>query len=118
MASLPPQRRRYEIHNRVGVGGFGEVYRATMHTGSVQLNVAIKLLHDEYGADEQAGLRLRDEALFLAALRHPCIVRVIDLVKLRGRLALITEFAEGEDLRGVLSLADVLFQSKNTHSAK
>ncbi|NCG19234.1 MAG: protein kinase [Rhodobacterales bacterium] len=91
------------MRHRVGIGGFGEVYRATMYTGAVQLDVAVKLLHAEYALDEQAELRLRDEARFLAALRHPCIVRVIDLVRLDGRLALVTEFEDGEDVRSLIS---------------
>ena len=46
--------------------------------------------------------RLRDEAHLLSALHHRSIVQVLDLVEIRERLALVTEYIEGADLYQVL----------------
>jgi serine/threonine protein kinase len=42
--------------------------------------------------------RLRDEGRMLAILDHPCIVRVIEMTLIRGRVALVTEYLDGVDL--------------------
>lgn len=101
-----PQRsvgRTFRFVACLGRGGFGEVYRATMtDRGGVRTDVAVKVLHDEVDADGQSVRRLRDEAHVLSALRHPAILKVHDLVSLDGRVALVTEFVDGEDLSALL----------------
>jgi serine/threonine protein kinase len=103
-APLPtPTARRFRFVECLGRGGFGEVYRAAMtDRGGVRTDVAVKVLHDEVKETSQAVRRLRDEAHALAALRHPAILRVLDLVTLEGRVALVTEYVEGEDLTSLI----------------
>jgi len=97
---LPP---RFEFIDCLGRGGFGEVYRARMHTSSgVQRLVAVKVLHERARDVPSAIRRLRDEAHLLAALHHRSIVQVLDLVEIQERLALVTEYIEGADLDQVL----------------
>ena len=80
----------------LGKGGFGEVYRATMVSpGGLKSDVAVKLLHK---ASPDALRRLRDEGRLLASLSHPAILRVHDLASVGGRVALITEYVDGDDL--------------------
>ena len=107
VGSMPPpsdflptgDRRQFHIHNCLGSGGFGEVYRATMKSaGGVQTEVAVKVLHATLDAKSQAVQRLRDEGKLLGILNHPAILRVTDLVSLEGRIALVTEYVEGADL--------------------
>ncbi|MCA9489398.1 MAG: serine/threonine protein kinase [Myxococcales bacterium] len=96
-------KRRFRFVECLGRGGFGEVYRAAMtDRGGVRTDVAVKVLHEEVDPASQAVRRLRDEAHVLAALRHPSILRVYDLVVLEGRVALVTEFVDGQDLTGLL----------------
>ena len=91
--------RRFHVHTCLGRGGFGEVYRATMSSsGGVQSEVAVKILREDIDPGSEAVKRLRDEGRLLGALRHPAILHVHDLVLLEGRVALVTEFIEGEDL--------------------
>src|SRR5688572_17927020 len=79
------RQRQFRIHHCLGRGGYGEVYRATMVApGGIENDVAVKLL--------------RDEGRLLSVLRHPAILRVFDLALLDGRVGLVTEFVEGEDL--------------------
>lgn len=96
--------RQFEFMERLGSGASGEVYRAVMSgaSGDVRTPVAIKLLKEDLKDSVRWGERLRDEARMLAALDHPNIVRVIDLVPLAGHNALITEYVEGADLGGLI----------------
>ncbi|MFT4621644.1 MAG: serine/threonine protein kinase [Myxococcota bacterium] len=91
--------RQFEFLTCLGRGGFGEVYRAMMvNSGGLSTEVAIKLLRSDIGLGDEAIARLRDEGQLLALLRHPAILRVIDLTEIDGRVGMITEYIEGEDL--------------------
>ena len=94
---------RFEFIDCLGRGGFGEVYRARMHTApGVHQLVAIKVLNDRARDVPKAIQRLRDEAHLLSALHHRSIVQLLDLVEIRERLGLVTEYIEGADLYQVL----------------
>ena len=102
-------KRQFHIHNCLGSGGFGEVYRATMKSaGGLQTEVAVKVLHATLDAKSQAVQRLRDEAKLLGILNHPAILRVTDLVSLEGRIALVTEYVEGADLAECFTAHDAI----------
>ena len=75
---------RYLVEAPVARGGFGLVYRAR-HTG-LDAPVALKVLTPPEHRADDAGLveRFRQEARTLAALRHPAIVRVLDVGALDG----------------------------------
>ncbi len=88
----------FELHGCIGVGGFGEVYRATMVVNGTPREVAVKILHPGIDPTAQAIQRLQDEAFLLGMLQHPSIIRVVDLLQYRKRLALVTEYVDGEDL--------------------
>ncbi len=66
----------------------------------VKTTVAVKVLREGLDANSQAMRRLRDEARMLGAMDHPSILKVYDLTQLGGRLALVTEFVNGQDLEG------------------
>jgi serine/threonine protein kinase len=102
-ARPPENPRRFRFHRCLGRGGFGEVYRATMwRDGGVSTEVAVKVLSADLDPDSDAVKRLKDEGRLLGALSHPGIVKVFDLVVLNGRVSLVTEFVEGQDLHHVL----------------
>ena len=64
----------YEIVERLGAGGMGEVYRAR----DLKLNrdVALKLLLDSIATSHEHVVRLSREAQTLAALNHPHIAQI------------------------------------------
>ncbi len=95
----PESPRHFRIHSCLGRGGHGEVYRATMwREGGVTTEVAVKVLLAELDPESIEVRRLKDEGRLLGALRHPAILEVFDLVLLGGRVALVTEYIEGQDL--------------------
>jgi serine/threonine-protein kinase len=71
----PHAGERYDVHELLGRGGMGAVYRATDRL--LQRNVALKVLPPEL---EQQDIvrRLEREARVLASLEHPGIVAVHD----------------------------------------
>ncbi len=92
----PPTRLgRYEILERVGSGGMGEVFRARDgETGEI---VAVKLLLD--ARNVRSSERMRREAMALAGIVHPGVVRFRDVGEEDGQLFLCMEWVEGETLR-------------------
>ncbi|HEX5294415.1 MAG TPA: serine/threonine-protein kinase, partial [Streptosporangiaceae bacterium] len=67
---------RYELVARIGVGGYGEVWRGT--DSVLARPVAIKLLQAEHTVVPEAMMRFRAEARHAGALSHPCIAHVYD----------------------------------------
>jgi serine/threonine protein kinase len=97
------RQRQFRIHHCLGRGGFGEVYRATMVApGGISSDVAVKLLRVDVDPGGEAVRRLRDEGRLLSVVRHPAILRVFDLALLDGRIGLVTEYVEGEDLASLI----------------
>ena len=67
---------RYELGDRLGVGGLSTVVRA--FDARLERDVAIKLLAEHLADDSQFVTRFRREALAVARLVHPNIVQVFD----------------------------------------
>ena len=86
----------YEIIASIGVGGMGEVYRATDTTLGRQ--VAIKILPDAFASDAERMARFEREAKTLASLNHPHIAAIYGFEKSAGMHALVMELVEGPTL--------------------
>ena len=92
---------KYRIESKLGEGGMGAVYSATrLLIGDV---VAIKVLHTDQVADQQAVERFRREAQAAARLKHPNVVTIHDFGVTNKNLAyLVMEMVEGESLRSII----------------
>jgi eukaryotic-like serine/threonine-protein kinase len=90
----------FRIDGLIGVGGMGEVYRAT--DTNLGRAVAIKVLPDAVAADPERLARLAREARVLAALNHPNIAAIYGLEQAEGLRALILELVEGQTLAQTL----------------
>ena len=88
---------RYEIEELVGHGGMSSVYKA--HDSLLERNVALKVLHEQYNADEDFVERFKREARSVAQLQHPNIVTVIDRGEEEGRQYIVFEYIDGENLK-------------------
>jgi serine/threonine-protein kinase len=88
---------RYELVRVVGSGGMSTVHCA--FDTLLERNVALKILHDQYGEDEAYVERFRREARAVAQLSHPNIVTVIDRGEEDGKQFIVFELVEGENLK-------------------
>ena len=91
---------RYRLDERIGVGGMGEVWRAT----DILLSrpVAVKLLHLAQVSDPVSQQRFRTEAQITAALSHPNIAQVYDYGEQDGFSFLVMELITGESLSAII----------------
>jgi eukaryotic-like serine/threonine-protein kinase len=105
---------RYELGDRLGVGGMSTVVSA--FDRRLERPVAVKLLAEHLADDEQFVARFRREALSAARLVHPNVVQVFDfgLDQRSGRHFIVMELVSGQSgaeiLRdeGVLSVQEAL----------
>nr|MBA3477756.1 protein kinase [Lautropia sp.] len=95
----------YEIAAQIGVGGMGEVYRAT--DTDLARQVAIKVLPASVAADPDRLARFDREAKTLAALNHPNIAAIYGLEKSSGITALVMELVEGPTLAALIAKAAI-----------
>src|SRR5688500_16909436 len=108
---------RFELEHEAGVGGMGTVYRARdLKDGS---SVGIKLIPRQSSRDEA---RFGMEAIILARLSHPAIVRYVGHGTVGNRHYLVMEWLEGEDLslhidREALGLVATLQVARRTAEA-
>lgn len=67
---------RYEIGERIGVGGMAEVYSAQDNV--LGRTVAVKIMLPQFASDPDFARRFRQEAAAAANLQSPYIVNVYD----------------------------------------
>ena len=93
--------QRFEIHDRLGSGGFGTVYRAWDQR--LERFVAVKVVE----TSPRTGARIRREAQAAARLNHPGIVTLFEFTHHEfgpegGRAFLVSELVEGDTLRELI----------------
>lgn len=101
----------YQVTEKIGEGGMGEVYRAT--DPRLNRDVALKVVPEAFAGDAQRMARFTREAQLLASLSHPNIGAIHGLEEGEGVRALVLELIEGEtleerNLRGSVPLEEAL----------
>jgi serine/threonine protein kinase/Flp pilus assembly protein TadD len=86
----------YAVLELLGKGGMGEVYRA--RDTKLNRDVALKVLPAAFASNAERLARFEREAQVLAALNHPNIAAIYDLVLCEGKQVLVLELVEGETL--------------------
>lgn len=87
----------FQLVRCLGRGGMGVVYEARRIVGGEE--VAVKMLRHGLADDPRAVDRFQQEAVVLAAMRHPGIVGVADLFVEFRTMFLVMELCRGTDLR-------------------
>ena len=91
---------RYRIIERLGRGGFGEVYRADdLKIGTA---VALKFLPTDVDKDPTRLTQLHTEVRMARQVSHPNVCRVYDIDEVDGHTFISMEYIDGEDLASLL----------------
>ncbi len=85
---------------RLGAGGMGEVYAA--YDERLERRVAVKLIRPESASNPSARGRLWREAQAAAALNHPAVVQIYDVLTTAHGDAIVMEYVQGQTLAQLL----------------
>jgi tetratricopeptide (TPR) repeat protein len=91
---------RYKVVQQIGRGAMGEVWKA--HDPLLNRFVALKTMSPRISADPDLRRRFEREAQSAAALNHPHIVTVFELVDEGGRIYIAMELLDGRDLKDLI----------------
>ena len=92
---------RYELIRKIGSGGMAVVYQA--YDTSLDRQVAIKLLREEYADDPDFIRRFQKEAKAVARLSHQNIVNIYDFGESDGVTYLVMVYVEGSTLKEIIA---------------
>ncbi len=91
---------RYRVDTRLGTGGMAIVFCGTDLL--LRRRVAIKVLRDQFSADDEFIKRFSYEAQAAARLSHPNVVNVYDFGREGDAYFIVMELVEGETLAAML----------------
>lgn len=86
----------YEVTSLIATGGMGAVYKATQV--SLDRNVAIKLLPEEFGEDPSFRIQFEAEARSMARLNHDNLIGIYDFGEADGMPYIVMELVAGKSL--------------------
>jgi serine/threonine protein kinase len=111
----------FKIEKELGRGGMGVVYKA--HELSLNRKVALKVLAPRLSSDEEFIKRFKREAMVVAALDHPNIVKILSYGQAGGVHYFAMEYVKAQDLgqilkeKGAISLEEALSITAQVASA-
>ena len=91
---------RYELIERVGMGGMAVVYKAK----DIMLGrfVAVKILREEFKENEDFIRRFKIESQAAASLSHQNITQIYDVGEEDGLHYIVMEYLEGQTLKNYI----------------
>lgn len=92
---------RYEILEKIGIGGMATVYKAKCHV--LNRYVAVKILRDEFTTDAEFVRRFNTEAQAAASLTHPNIVSIYDVGNEGNVYYIVMELIQGKTLKEIIT---------------
>ena len=107
---------RYQILEKIGEGGMAVVYKAMCN----RLNrlVAVKIMRDEFAADEDFRRRFSSESQAVAMLSHPNIVTVYDVSHSEDIEYIVMELLDGITMKQYLERKGAIGWRETLHFAK
>jgi len=98
----------YQITERLGAGGMGEVYLA--EDSRLSRLVALKILPAYFASDDARLRRFQSEARAASALNHPNILTIHEVGESEDFRFIATEFIDGQTIRELITKADLSFE--------
>jgi non-specific serine/threonine protein kinase len=95
----------FEIREKLGAGGMGEVFLA--EDTNLKRRVAVKLLSSELASDPKARQLIFREARAASQLSHPNIATVYEVDEVDGTPFIAMEFIGGDSLKGLLDRGSI-----------
>src|SRR5262245_4321810 len=115
-AAAEPVIPRYQILERVGVGGMGVVFKTyDRETGEV---LALKVLRPEIADQSPLVEGLKNELRLARRITHKNVCRIYDFNRSEGTAFITMEFVQGESLRHVLNRFGALNLRKAVNVAR
>ena len=107
---------RYQIIEKIGEGGMAVVYKAMDN----RLNrlVAVKIMRDEFAADEDFKRRFSSESQAVAMLSHPNIVAVYDVSHTDDTEYIVMELLDGITMKQYLERRGAVGWRETLHFSK
>ena len=92
---------KYQIEAQIGRGGMGAVYRA--RDPLLKRQVALKVISENIDVSDELRAQFFREAQACAQLSHPNIITIYELGEDEGRLFIVMEYLEGEELKQIIT---------------
>jgi eukaryotic-like serine/threonine-protein kinase len=106
MAEGDQTLRRYDLLERIAVGGMAEIFRAKAHGAhGFEKTLAIKRILPDLARDAEFENRFIAEAKVAVALTHANIVQIFDFGRFAGSLYIAMEYVDGPDVGRFLEAA-------------
>lgn len=87
---------KYELGKMVGCGAFAKVYRGRqLSTGQ---SVALKVLSKQRIVKSGMFINVRREIVSMRRIRHPHVVKLIDVMASQSKIYLVLEYIKGGEL--------------------
>lgn len=99
-SSDPPNIPGYELLEKIGEGGMGQVYRAIQL--SLRRTVAVKFLTSPTPLSQTPISAFQQESRLMASLVHPNIVAIHDCGYIQGEHYLVMEYVAGTSLHSLM----------------
>ena len=102
--SMPESQKiigKYRILERIARGGMGTIFKA--YDPVLDRPVALKVISSEIDVSDDLRGRFFREAQACARLSHPNIVIVYDMGEDEGRLFIVMELLDGEEMRRLIT---------------
>src|SRR6202021_1798830 len=92
----------YQLIDKIGAGGMGEIYKAQ----DTRLNrlVAVKILSPGMSTDPERKRRFFQEAQAASALNHPNIITLYDIVSEGDMKCIVLKYISGKTRRALTPL--------------
>lgn len=104
---------RYEISELIGVGGMAVVYKA--YDNIDDRVVAIKILKEEFLANDEFRRRFKNESKAIAVLNHPNIVKVYDVSFGDIMQYIVMEYINGITLKNYIEQQGIIDWKEAIH---